>query len=131
MRRSSAGTADHRFRRISLTKDFTTGNNVSGPREGTDERALWRDSRPIITNVDIRVETHDKKVILARGALTGVDCREVIPSVFGMGGASALVFRGQGAERVEVKPVKPKVAQEVMRLLGILRARLGMVSHLT
>jgi hypothetical protein len=59
-----------------------------------------------------------RQQVLTRGSLTGINYKQMIPSLFGWGGAATLIFHGQGAERLQVDLVKPKIAQEIMKLLG-------------
>lgn len=73
----------------------------------------------IITDTQIRVELGQlRQQTLARASLTGVDAVMAVPSVFGMGGGTNLVFHGQGAERLQADLVKPNVAREIVSLLG-------------
>lgn len=54
---------------------------------------------------------------LLRSALTGVESKMGVISVFGMGGGTNLVFHGQGLERLHANLVKPSVAKEIVSLL--------------
>ncbi|GHO88030.1 hypothetical protein [Dictyobacter formicarum] len=73
----------------------------------------------IITDNQIKIELGQlRQQTLARSALTGVDSSMGVPSVFGLGGGTNLVFHGQGAERLHADLVKPNVAREIVNLLG-------------
>lgn len=73
----------------------------------------------IVTDQDIRVELGPfKQQILSRSALTGIEATMAVPSLFGMGGATNLVFHGQGTERLHADLVKPNIAREIKSMLG-------------
>jgi hypothetical protein len=73
----------------------------------------------IITDQQIRVELGQfRQQTLSRSALTGIDSKMGMISVFGMGGGTNLVFHGQGAERLHADLVKPSVAREIKSALG-------------
>lgn len=55
---------------------------------------------------------------LSRAAITGVDYKLVMMSLFGLGGAATLTIHGQGGERMVATFVPPSKAKEIMRILG-------------
>jgi len=77
--------------------------------------------RLIITDTMIIVELGREGALrqhtLARSALTGIDTKLVVPSLFGKGGGTNLIFRGQGADRVQADLVNPTIAREIVRTL--------------
>jgi hypothetical protein len=74
----------------------------------------------IVTDEFVRVQLggpFSRQQTLYRSSLTGVDAHVGVPSVFGLGGGTNLVFHGQGAERLHANMVKKKVAQEIVGML--------------
>ncbi len=72
----------------------------------------------IVTDEYIRVELGGlRQQTLYRSSLTGIDSRMGVPSVFGLGGGTDLIFHGQGDERLHANLVNPKVAREIMGML--------------
>ena len=74
--------------------------------------------RLIITENVVKVQLGGiREQSLNRSSLTGVDSKMVVPSIFGLGGGTNLVFHGQGSE-LRAGMVKPKVAKKLKQLLG-------------
>lgn len=55
---------------------------------------------------------------LLRSSLSSVETKRGVPSVFGLGGGTHLIFHGKGGERIDAGMVKPKLAQEIVAALG-------------
>lgn len=73
----------------------------------------------IVTDQTIKIELGQlKQQSLDRSALTGIDAAIGVPSVFGLGGGTNLVFRGKGGERLHADLVKPNIAKEIKSMLG-------------
>ena len=73
----------------------------------------------VITDQSIWIERGRlKQQSLARSSLTGIDSTVSIPPLLGYGGATDLVFHGQGGERLEASMMTTSKAQEVKSLLG-------------
>ena len=77
--------------------------------------------RLVITDTMIIVELGKKGSLrqhtLVRSALTGIDAKLAVPPFLGKGGGVNLVFRGQGADRIEASLVNPQIAKEIVALL--------------
>jgi hypothetical protein len=72
----------------------------------------------IITDEYIRIELGSlQQSTLYRSMLTGIDSQMGVPSLFGLGGGTNLVFHGQGAEILHADLVNPKVAKEIVGML--------------
>jgi hypothetical protein len=73
----------------------------------------------VVTDHLVRIELFQlKQESMARASIVGVDYKLVVPSLFGLGGGADLVFHGQGGERLHANLVKPKIAKQIMRMLG-------------
>ena len=80
----------------------------------------------VITQESIRIERgaqHGMSLgghlwVMPRKKLTEVSGHQTMPSLFGAGGASTLVFTGQGGVVLRVELVNPKDAQRALELLG-------------
>lgn len=73
----------------------------------------------IVTDQAIKIELGQlNQQSLARSALTGIDAAMGMPSVFGLGGGTNLVFHGKGGERLQADLVKPNIAKEIKSKLG-------------
>jgi hypothetical protein len=73
----------------------------------------------ILTENTVRIELGDlSQQSLARASITGVDYKLAVPSVMGLGGGANLVFRGQGGQCLHANLVRPKMAKQIMRMLG-------------
>lgn len=73
----------------------------------------------IITENAVKVKLANlKEQSLSRSAITAIDSSMGVPSIFGLGGGTNLVFHGQGAERLHADLVKPGVAKEIVSMLG-------------
>ena len=82
-------------------------------------RARCTQGKLVITDQAIRVELFRlQSQTIARMALVGIDYKLAVPSLFGLGGGANLVFHGQGGERLHANLVKPKIAKQIMRMLG-------------
>jgi hypothetical protein len=55
---------------------------------------------------------------IVRSAIVAIDYELTIPSVFGYGGGASLVFHAQSGDQLHADLVKPKIAKEIMQLLG-------------
>lgn len=74
----------------------------------------------IITEHIIKIQLGSlKEQTLNRSSLTGIDSKMAVPSVFGLGGGTNLVFHGQGDVQLHANFVKTKVAKEIKSLLGM------------
>ena len=81
-------------------------------------RTRCKQGKLVITDEYIRVELGGlRQSTLYHSMLTGIDSAMAVPSVFGMGGGTNLVFHGQGAEVLHADLVNPKVAQQIVDLL--------------
>jgi len=81
-------------------------------------RARCTGGNLIITETTISVELGQiKSESMLRSSLSSVDSKLAVPSLFGLGGGTNLTFIGRGGERLHANLVKPKVAQEIVRLL--------------
>jgi hypothetical protein len=73
----------------------------------------------VVTDHLVRVELFQlKQESMARSSIVGIDYKLAVPSVFGLGGGADLTFHGQGGERLHANLVKPKIAKQIMRMLG-------------
>lgn len=73
----------------------------------------------VITDHLVRVELFQlKQESMARASIVAIDYKLVVPSLFGLGGGADLIFHGQGGERLHANLVKPKIAKQIMRMLG-------------
>lgn len=54
---------------------------------------------------------------LMRSAFTGVESKMGVPSIFGKGGGTNLIFHGQGTERLHAGLVNPGIAKEIVAFL--------------
>ena len=81
-------------------------------------RTHCKQGKLVITDEYIRVELGSlRQSTLFRSMLTGIDSTMAVPSVFGVGGGTNLVFHGQGAELLRADLVNPKMAQQIVDLL--------------
>lgn len=72
----------------------------------------------IITETHIVVRLRDfQSRIRERAAFTGIDCKRIVPSIFGLGGGWNLIFHGKGGERLHANMVKPIMAKKAKMLL--------------
>lgn len=71
-----------------------------------------------VTENMIKIGLWGREQSMSRSALTGIDYKLVMMSLFGLGGAATLTFHGQGGERMVASFVNPRKAKEVMRMLG-------------
>lgn len=97
-------------------------NNPNNPyQQQPEERieARCKQGKLIVTPQFVRVELLDlRQQTLSRASITGIDSKLAVPSIFGFGGGTNLIFHGQGGERLHVDLVRPKLAKQIVRMLG-------------
>ena len=73
----------------------------------------------IITDQVVRIHLAGlESRTMVRSAIVAIDYNLTIPSVFGFGGGASLVFHAQSGDQLRADLVKPKIAKEIMQLLG-------------
>jgi hypothetical protein len=83
-------------------------------------RARCTQGKLVVTTQSVRVEQpyQLQSQTMARASIASVDYKLAVSSLFGLGGGANLVFHGQGGERLHANLVNPKVAKQIIRLLG-------------
>ncbi len=81
-------------------------------------RTRCKQGQLIITDTHIIVELGNlQSQTMLRSAFVGMDSKQIVPSLFGMGGGVDLAFRGQGVSTVYASFVPPRAARKVQALL--------------
>lgn len=60
----------------------------------------------------------DRRQTMYRSALVGIDDDQAVASLFGLGGAITLTFRGKGGDAITAEWIKPAIAREIKSALG-------------
>ena len=73
----------------------------------------------VVTDTYIRTELPGtiQQHTLYRANLIGIDSTMGVPSIFGLGGGTNLVFHGQGAQILQADLVPSKVAKQIIAAL--------------
>ena len=82
-------------------------------------RTRCRQGTLIITDKQIIIELgqlHSQR--LSRASCTSVESKVAIPSLFGRGGGTNLIFHGMGGEKLEASLVPPKEAERIVEILS-------------
>ncbi len=72
----------------------------------------------IITETHIIVELGNfRSETMLRTAFVGLDSKMAVPSIFGLGGGTNLIFHGQGSQDIHADLIPPKEVKKIQALL--------------